>query len=500
MSLWNFTIEDTSPFLTYTPYADGSNSGLTKGWEPWYTESGFISQNGQGGAGDSYHLTSLDGASVNLEFYGTAVYMYGTTNSSYDTILDHVAYTHESPASDLLLSITDLKEGTHSVTLTARPTSSSQQLAFDRAVVSAPLVNNETPREAFYDNTDATRLRYTGDWSSSTAPGIPNASVTHPWEQTFAQGASVSMDIGPGAVGVSLWGMTNWGNWVFQISVDGSEKAYNGSTFWKVPDALLYYQAGLDPTKNHTVIMTNTTPKMKLAFNSMRVYNIQTDVTPPGTNSVPVPSPTNSSAPSAHSSVKAGVIAGPIIGVLLVVALLCGFLYWRSRRNRSSSLTATQDNVVAPGNSYTDRSPHRPVFPTGYTGATSTTALTSPKSPAMYSISATQVSGPPGATVMTWGSDMSPHTSGPSSASHDQPYSSTYAPSSDGSNTESSVRQGRLALPPIPVGKMRSPPPAPAPPSSTLDSPDVDRLIELIAQRIDRGRGNDESAPPEYRG
>ncbi|KAJ7109787.1 hypothetical protein C8R44DRAFT_262934 [Mycena epipterygia] len=506
LSLWNFTIEDTSPFLTYTPYADGSNSGLTKGWEPWYTVSGFISQNGEGGAGDSYHLTSLEGASVHLQFYGTAVYLYGAnaTNSSYDVTLDNTAYTPSSLTSDLLFSITNLTEGTHSVILTAKPTSSSQQLAFDRAVISTPLVNNTTPAELFYDNTDISMLKYTGAWSSSTAQGIPNASVTHPWQETFDAGASVAMDIGLGAVGVSFWGMANWGNWLYNVSIDGTENTYNGSTFWKVPDSLLFYQGGLDPTKNHTVSITNTTPKMKLALNSIRVYNIESAKTATAepasvTSSGITSSATSSSTPTAHSAVHAGVIVGPIIAVA-ILALLCGFFWWRFRKNRSVPPMASQNMAE------TDRSPHRPMFPsTGYSDATSTTTLTSPAlSPA------TQVSGRPGATVMTWGqapyydedqnmskaisssgmSDYDPSTSSPPS---------TYAPSSDGT---ASTRQHR-PLPAL-VGKTRATA-TPSHPSmdarGVVGEGDVDRLIELIAQRIDRGpRGHDEAAPPEYRG
>ncbi|KAJ7687404.1 hypothetical protein B0H17DRAFT_1203645 [Mycena rosella] len=239
MSLWSSTIDDTSPFFTYTPYGVGAVVHCY----------GFISKNGQGGEGDSYHLTSLDGAAVTFEFCGTAVYLYGTTNSTYDTWLDNIAYAHAPATSDLLLSITDLKEGTHSVKLAARPKNSSQQLAFDRAVISAPLVNNQTPVKAFYDNTDITVLKYSGVQNQTTpVPGIPNATVSHTWQETFAGGASVSMDIDVGAVGVSLWGMANWGNGLYTVSIDGiAASTYNGSTFWKVPDALLFYQGGLDP-------------------------------------------------------------------------------------------------------------------------------------------------------------------------------------------------------------------------------------------------------------
>lgn len=150
-----------------------------------------------------------------------------------------------------------------------------------------------------------------------------------------------------------------------------------------------------------------------------------------------------------------------------------------------------------------DRAPHRPMFPsTGYSDATSTTALTSPGlSPV------TQVSGRPGNTVMTWGqapyydedrnmskaisssgrSDYDPGTASPPS---------TYAPSSDG--TASTTQHRPL---PAPVGKMQATATPSPPPVLAGNVADVDRLIELIAQRIDRSpRGHDEAAPPEYRG
>lgn len=144
------------------------------------------------------------------------------------------------------------------------------------------------------------------------------------------------------------------------------------------------------------------------------------------------------------------------------------------------------------------------MFPsTGYSGADSAIALNSPGNVSTYSVQTTQVSGPPGATVMTWGPadydeerNMSPSIYSASHARTTVANSSTYAPSSDG--TASDFAENR-----VPVGKMRATEPSPPVPGAAppgLDSPDVDRLIELIAQRIDRGRGQDESAPPEYRG
>ncbi|KAF8204297.1 hypothetical protein K438DRAFT_1964655 [Mycena galopus ATCC 62051] len=478
LSLWNFTIDDTSPFLTYTPYADGSNSGLDKGWEPWYTVTGFLTTNGDPGS-------------------GTAVYLYGTTNSSYDTALDNKPVDHDPPSSDLLFSVSDLAEGTHSVTLTAQPTSSSQQLAFDRAVISIPLVENQTPTELFYDNTDRTMLQYSGTWASSNAPGIPNASVSAPWQETFVSGASVQAEIGPGAVGVAFYGMANWGNWLYSAGVDGASNTYNGSTFWQVPDALLFYQGGLDPNTTHKITLTDAS-NQKLALNSMRVFNVTlaqaTAVAPGSSASIHSPSPSssssNASATSTHRSVSAGVIVGPIIGVLVHEQQIYG------------SASARFDRLY----SWFDWLPYPQWIHTG---------LTSPGATSMHSVSTTQVYGPPGATVMTWGPGAVPNADGDAAGSHlghstvySPSYdhhdtatvarSSSYAPSSDGTASDAAERQHR----PVPAGKMRTPPPPPPPAAPAgLDTPDVDRLIELIAQRIDRrGQDPNETAPPQYHG
>ncbi|KAJ7164770.1 hypothetical protein C8R43DRAFT_988380 [Mycena crocata] len=458
MSLWNLTFDDTSPFLTYSPFADVSYSPLTNGWIPWYSGSGFISTNGEGGTGDSFHRTSLDGASVNLEFYGTAVYMYGTTNSSYDTSLDNATYTHAAPdpASGLLLSITGLEAGTHSVALTVRTNDPSQQLAFDRAIVSAPLVNSQIPTEAFYDNTDTTMLAYTGNWVQQTNSGIPNATVTHPYHTTSDGTASVSMNIGPGAAGVSLWGMTNWGNWVYSVFVDDTPNpvSRNGSTYWKVPDSFLFYQGGLDPTKNHTVKLTNS-GGLKLSLNSIRVHHIDTTQNPNATASGTTPS-------SSHSTDNAGVIAGPILGVAALV-VLGGFLWWRARRNHLKALKRQAEMTEI--EAYTDQSPQGPVSPSkGYPASASVpTSVTAPWSVA---------------------------------GSSSVPISPEYSMATSQVTSAAPVGKMPATSPPAPA-----PPPPPAPTSAGIEAPDVDRLIELIAQRIDQGRGHtDDVSPPEYRG
>ncbi|KAJ7729553.1 hypothetical protein B0H14DRAFT_3617270 [Mycena olivaceomarginata] len=521
MSVWNFTIEDTSPFLTYTPYADGSNSGLKNGWIPWYTTTGFLVANGDPGVGDSYHITSRTDASVALQFYGNSIYLYGTSNSSYTITLDSTTSTHAPPAkseSDLLFSATGLDVGTHSVTLSAKPAASTstsvpaQQLAFDRAVISAPVIDNTPPTQSFYDNTDTTRLNYTGTWSTPSAAGIPNTSVTHPWHQTKDSGG-VSMQIGRGAQSVEVRGMANWGNWLYSVSLDGAEASqYNGSTFWQVPDALLFYQGGLDPASNHTISLTNISPGMNFALNSIRVYgSVDASTSTSTTSGAPSSSSTslNQKPPpqtSKHSAPKTGAIAGAVVGVLCLLALVVGGLLWWRRRTRTKA--RQQDMTQAKG--YTYRSPHCPQFklslpPQSQSGlplsATATTPADLPSSPSTAT-----------------GVMASPIQGGKRNGASPTPLPSSHG---SGSRLLGEKRQRRPVmatapqLSPTPSSPTATLPTTAEPTDSSSPAPpaigvglapsDVDRLIELIAQRIDlTGRRADSSRlsapPPEYRG
>ncbi|KAF7302629.1 hypothetical protein HMN09_00897400 [Mycena chlorophos] len=479
--------------------ADGSGSGLGKGWIPWYSTTGFLPAPGDGGAGTSYHLTSLSGASVQLKFYGTEVYLYGDiNNSSYTASIDGGAASSFSPSnSALLYSATGLQEGSHSVTLTAKPTG-SEQFAFDYAVISTPY-EKAAPSELFVDNTDSS-LSYSGTWSPENAPGVPNATVSHVWEQTVGKDASVSLTVSD-AVGVAIYGMADWGGWVYNVSVDDRAMSFNGSTFWQVPDALMFYQGGLDPTKNHTVTLLNpnSDPTLKLNLNSFRVFSTgsQRSASTTGgasaTGGAPPPassSAADTSAPSKHTSVNAGVIVGPIVAVL-VLAFAAGFFWrcFRNKRRRNSILPDALDAEMVPS-----PQAHRPVFrmmgQTHGGGGSST-----------YSLSAAA-----GTSPSEW--DSTPYyDEATASESGTRSPPSTYAPSSTGF-TGTTVTRGEKSVLSYasPTSPLPAPVSAPAPaatvvPATGLDPHDVDRLVELIAQRIDpAGRQHDATAPPEYRG
>ncbi|KAF8205873.1 hypothetical protein K438DRAFT_1817520 [Mycena galopus ATCC 62051] len=268
MSLsWNFTIQDTSPIIAYAPFADG---GFAHGWQPWYSESGFLKSPGENGAGDSYHISAFAGASFNLEFTGTGVNLYGTTNSSYDIFIDNVPQTLPAISKDLIFSTTSLENAPHNLTLTVSPSKATEQFAFDRAVVFSPVQKILT--SAFYDNTDP-RLTYNGTWKSTSASGIPNATVTHPFEQTRSSGSSVSMTFS-GAIGVAINGPVLWGDWLYTVDLDGKTSKYNASTFYEIPDALRFFSAGLDPNSSHTITLANPSDQMTLSLNSVTLFEM----------------------------------------------------------------------------------------------------------------------------------------------------------------------------------------------------------------------------------
>lgn len=129
MALWNFTIYDTSPYLTYSPFGvyllvvqchlhvllhdintcvillpvDGPG-----GWRTWYTQSYYNTVHDQVGQGYSYHIASQINVNVTLSFYGefksnirrmhaqtrivigTGIALLGTANSTFNITVDNV--------------------------------------------------------------------------------------------------------------------------------------------------------------------------------------------------------------------------------------------------------------------------------------------------------------------------------------------------------------------------------------------------------------------------
>lgn len=150
--------------ISYSPFADiFSTPDLVKGWNPYFTDSGFASSQGDAGKGTSLHITALDGAALSLQWIGasshisgsmvsftqlvhagTGIELYGSVvNASYNITLDGnvTALDQSVLQSGMLAVFHDLPNGLHTIRLTAQITNSvafGSLLSFNQASIISP--------------------------------------------------------------------------------------------------------------------------------------------------------------------------------------------------------------------------------------------------------------------------------------------------------------------------------------------------------------------------
>ncbi|KLO05469.1 hypothetical protein SCHPADRAFT_862370 [Schizopora paradoxa] len=341
MSTFNFLLDDTSPFYVYKPYANGQGNQTANGWVQYFSQNGFNSAGGEDGSGDSSHITSFQGATVSLQFFGTDVTLFGTANGTYTISLDGTLQQLGSPPSNQLFSTSGLSNEAHTITLSFTDSSGddTKQLAFAGANLTSTTQTQSSLQTHIIDNSNTTAINYAGTWSTSAAHQIPE-----PYQITKTSGSSASMEFQGRAIAIN--GMTNFGWWVYQVELDGVPYNRNASCLFINPNSTLFYQDGLDETKTHTVNITNVSGGMNLAVTSFTVFasgDIQALTQPTNTSSNST-SPTTSPAAantSSGSSSNSGTIAGAVIGVLAFLALVAGLIFWfRRKRNARSAVAA----------------------------------------------------------------------------------------------------------------------------------------------------------------
>lgn len=68
---------------------------------------------------------------------GIGIALYGTTNSSYEVVLDNSTIARPTTDQGVFFSQSGLDAGFHNVTLVAKPTSDQQVLSFRQAIVTS---------------------------------------------------------------------------------------------------------------------------------------------------------------------------------------------------------------------------------------------------------------------------------------------------------------------------------------------------------------------------
>lgn len=168
---------------------------------------------------------------------GSAVYLYGGGNSSFQVSVDEDTENLSPPSGSLLYSKEGLSSGTHNLTLTALPTI-GQQLFLDNAVIAQPLLNGsvsishvfsgrnadsflstDVPIPIVYDSSNITAIKYSGTWTTTIDPQIPNASRPLPFRETTAGNAYALLDF-TGGTAVAINGAKNCGHATYSVVRD----------------------------------------------------------------------------------------------------------------------------------------------------------------------------------------------------------------------------------------------------------------------------------------
>ncbi|KAF7794350.1 hypothetical protein EIP86_005484 [Pleurotus ostreatoroseus] len=329
--------------FSYKPYGDGSLAG---GWQAWFTQTGFEiePQGGEESLGDSYHLTNASGSSIALQFHGTAIYLYGNTTSAYTVELDNsISSLSPGPSENhLLFSADDLNDTIHTINVTALPTDVGQQLAFDRAIVTATVPDQTAA--LVVDNQNTTVLHYSGSWSLTNDPQVPNTQHPSPFHVSTDAGDSMALNF-TGAAAIAVNASTNYGHGPYNVTLDGVTSTHNGSTWWLVGNTMLAFSSGLDPSKFHVLEIVDAISPYKLTLNSVTLYGTNINfgtvalTNTPSASQSSSPSSSGASSQSASAAqgaakhhTNAGVIAGPVVAGVVVFFFVAAFLFYRRRR------------------------------------------------------------------------------------------------------------------------------------------------------------------------
>ncbi|KAI1795592.1 hypothetical protein LXA43DRAFT_970492 [Ganoderma leucocontextum] len=382
--VFSLTIDDTSPLVLYSPFADTFSQPQTgQGWNPYYTASGFASiDSGAGspispaiGNGTSLHLTAADGAALQIIWNGTDITLFGTLilpissdlpDGTYSINLDGTATTNFLSSitasstvlnadTDFLVSFKGLQDGPHTLQLTfhnpdgtanAGNSTSGPLLAFDRAVAEVGAgMPNATP-------TPSSSLTSTA--ASPPTPSTTAVTVPVPDNETAFRGQwdfvtnllpgsgttfHTSTNVGDRATlifngsAVGLTGLTTPNSGGFNVSLDSGDpvNVSGRASFTSSEPTLLFFRTGLDPSVMHAIEVINAGPTgagdgagSLLVLGAANVTTIQ-------------PAAATPAGASNGSRLPRGTVAAIAIGVTLAVAVIAAALFFFIRRRRRSS-------------------------------------------------------------------------------------------------------------------------------------------------------------------
>ncbi|KAF8894333.1 hypothetical protein CPB84DRAFT_1293010 [Gymnopilus junonius] len=312
-----FTVDDTSPTISYSPFRDTlSTPDLSAGWNPYYNLSGFIHAQGEVGNGTSLHITSLNGASLALQFHGTGIELRGNvTFASYEVSVDGQAISSPSSTSqnNILANVQNLKDGAHNVTLTA-------QIPQGQNPPNSTIVTFQ-PQQI--DDSD---IAFLGRWTFET---VSSGASFHISKTAGDRAATVF-----NGTTFIMQGETSPDAGSYTVTLDNVTTTLNGRSSFTVDNALLFFASELNSAIEHSIVVEN------LDGGQLSILSGGVNVFVPLNLSASTPSSNGTSLTGATSAMSfpegtiAAFILSGILGFILITGGLFYFLYYRPKTRR----------------------------------------------------------------------------------------------------------------------------------------------------------------------
>ncbi|KAF7376434.1 hypothetical protein MSAN_00059000 [Mycena sanguinolenta] len=324
-SVVELTVDDTSTTVHYSPIGDTFGSpNLSAGWNPHWDSPGFSSANlGAVGSGQSLHITSLNGASLEIQWTGVGIELHGSaTSSSYVITIDGQAAnasTSANPATGVLFSVDTLDEGDHTLSLTVQANESESLFEFDYATIAALPSPSDISNLTFTQQVLNDTFAFVGKWS------FLNDSDSSHQSTTAGDSASVQFT----GTAFQLLGSTSPQAGNYSVTLDNVTTSFSARSSFSQADSLLFFASGLDAETTHHLNITNTGgATLVLPANGAIVWALSG--TPSGASSSSSPSSSPSVALAQNTSgLSSGTIAALVLaGVLIFFVAICVVLYF----------------------------------------------------------------------------------------------------------------------------------------------------------------------------
>ncbi|KAL0576897.1 hypothetical protein V5O48_005078 [Marasmius crinis-equi] len=273
----------------------------------------------------------MQGASFELSFMGTAVYIYGSgLAEAYTTSLDDGPPAGGAPEDGILASYANLEYKKHKLVLKL---TQSQSLSLSSALVTVGVgqtgaMVTQTTMDAVIVNADGTSSLNTSVFSTSGAGFNTrgnNDVLAYPRIDTNTAGSAIIVRF-DGASAIRVHGAVYHDHGTFTAVLNppagasDSPQTFNSTSKWFASDVLVYWESGLDPTQSYSLSLTNGEQNKYLDVHSVVLMDGKGGMKDTATSSSPIAStlvngsPTgdvnSSSNGSSRTSLGTGAIAG----------------------------------------------------------------------------------------------------------------------------------------------------------------------------------------------